>query len=139
MAETNKQTTHSIGIYHGLPTFTIHNQTAIVTGSNGLSGQAMLKILLAHPERWSTIYAISQGPPLQGGYTGENVRHISADFLAPAEKVGSALKEGGVKGVRDAYCFFFSYKESADPGVMYAENGEQAVLGLLGARVGMGC
>jgi alpha-glucosidase (family GH31 glycosyl hydrolase) len=126
MAETNHQITHSVGIYHGLPTFTTHNQIAIVTGSNGLSGQAMLKILLAHPERWSTIYAISQGPPLKGGYTGKNVQHISVNFLDSAEKVGSALQENGLQGVREAYCFFFSYKESADPRVMYAENGRSA-------------
>jgi len=124
MPETNEQITHSDGIYHGLPTFTINNQIAIVTGSNGLSGQAMLKILLAHPERWSTIYAISQGPPLKGGYTGKNVRHISVNFLASAEMVGSVLKENGLQGVKGAYCFYFSYKESADPTVMYSENGE---------------
>lgn len=124
MTETNHQVTHSVGIYHGLPTFNVENQIAIVTGSNGLSGQAMLKILLANPERWSTIYAVSQGPPLEGGYTGKNVHHISTNFLADAEKVGSDLKEFGLHGVKDAYCFFFSYKENADPGVMYTENGE---------------
>jgi hypothetical protein len=121
MAETNHQRTHSVGIYHGLPEFDDLGQTAIVTGSNGLSGQAMLKILLAHPERWTSIYAISQGPPLKGGYTGGNVHHISVDFLSSAEEVGRVLKENGVQS---GYCFFFSYKESADPAVMYAENGE---------------
>jgi hypothetical protein len=121
MAETNHQRTHSVGIYHGLPEFTDLGQTAIVTGSNGLSGQAMLKILLAHPERWTSIYALSQGPPLKGGYTGENVHHISVDFLSSAEEVGKVLKENDVQS---GYCFFFSYKESADPAVMYAENGK---------------
>ena len=121
MAETNHPSTHSVGIYHGLPEFSILNQTAIVTGSNGLSGQAMLKILLAHPDRWTNIYAISQGPPLKGGYTAKHVHHIAVNFLADSEEVGRVLRENGVK---KGYCFFFSYKESADPAVMYAENGE---------------
>jgi hypothetical protein len=121
MAETNHQRTHSVGIYHGLPEFDVFGQTAIVTGSNGLSGQAMLKVLLAHPERWSIIYALSQGPPVEGGYTAKNVHHISVNFFSSAEEVGRVLRGNGAK---EGYCFFFSYKETVDPAVMYAENGE---------------
>jgi hypothetical protein len=120
MAETNQQRTHSVGIYHGLPEFDSFGNTAIVTGANGLSGQAMLKILLAHPDRWTSIYALSQGPPLESGYTGKQVHHISANFLSDAREVAEVLKENNVKS---GYCFYFSYKESADPAVMYAENG----------------
>jgi hypothetical protein len=120
MAETNQQQTHSVGIYHGLPEFDSCGNTAIVTGANGLSGQAMLKILLAHPDRWTSIYALSQGPPLESGYTGKQVHHISVNFLADAREVAKVLKDNDVKS---GYCFYFSYKESADPAVMFAENG----------------
>lgn len=64
------QETHSEGIYHGLSTFHSLDNTAIVTSSNGISGQAMLKVLLRHPDRWTSIYALSQGEPLEGGITG---------------------------------------------------------------------
>jgi hypothetical protein len=120
MAETNQQRAHSVGIYHGLPEFDSFDNTAIVTGANGLSGQATLKILLAHPDRWTSIYALSQGPPLESGYTGKQVHHISVNFLADAREVAIVLKENNVKS---GYCFYFSYKESADPAVMYVENG----------------
>jgi hypothetical protein len=120
MAETNQQRTHSVGIYHGLPEFDSFDNTAIVAGANGLSGQAMLKILLSHPDRWTSIYALSQGPPLESGYTGKQVHHISVNFLADAREVARVLKENNVKS---GYCFYFSYKESADPAVMYVENG----------------
>jgi NAD(P)-dependent dehydrogenase (short-subunit alcohol dehydrogenase family) len=120
MAETNQQRTHSVGIYHGLPEFDSCGNTAIVTGANGLSGQAMLKILLAHSDRWTSIYALSQGPPLESGYTGKQVHHTSVNFLADAREVAKVLKDNDVKS---GYCFYFSYKESADPAVMYAENG----------------
>ena len=120
MAETNQQRTHSVGIYHGLPEFDSFGNTAIVAGANGLSGQAMLKILLSHPDRWTSIYALSQGPPLESGYTGKQVHHISVNFLADAPEVAKVLKENNVES---GYCFYFSYKESADPAVMYAENG----------------
>jgi hypothetical protein len=80
----------------------------------------MLKILLAHPDRWTSIYALSQTPPLESGYTGKQVHHISVNFLADAREVAKMLKENNVKS---GYCFYFSYKESADPAIMYAENG----------------
>ena len=120
MAERNQQKTHSVGIYHGLPEFDAVDQTAIVTGANGISGQAMLKILLAHPERWTTIYAVSRGPPLKNGTSGKKVHHIAVDFLDDAKVVANILMENHIKS---GYCFYFSYKESADPAVMYAENG----------------
>jgi hypothetical protein len=116
----NQQQTHSVGIYHGLPTFDSSGQTAIVTGANGISGQAMLKVLLAHPERWKTIYALSQGPPLESGITGKQVCHVAVNFQAEVKEIAKIIEK---KGVKSGYCFYFSYKESADPAVMYDENG----------------
>ncbi len=49
------------------------------------------------------------------------MHHIAVNFSAGSEEVGKVMKENGVMA---GYCFFFSYKESADPAVMYAENGE---------------
>jgi nucleoside-diphosphate-sugar epimerase len=119
--ETNTQVTHSEGIYHGLPNFDSLNNTAIITGSNGISGQAMLKILLGHPTRWTSIYALSQGPPLKGGITGPQVHHITVNFLDSSDHIAAVLKENGVTS---GYCFFLSYKESPDPAVMERENGD---------------
>ena len=119
MIETNQQQTHSEGIYHGLPTFTSQNETAIVTGANGISGQAMLKVLLRHPERWTSIYAISQGPKLAGGIIGSQVHYIAVNFLDSTEHIARILKANNVKS---GHCFFFSYKESADPLIMEQEN-----------------
>lgn len=123
MVESNHQTTYSSGIYHGLPTF-LHittGQTAIVTGANGISGQAMLSVLLAHPERWTSIYALSQGPPLPGGATAAHVKHVAVNFLSGKENIANILRESGVRG---DFVFFCSYKESADPVVMVSENGD---------------
>ena len=97
MAERNQQQLHSVGICYGLPEFDAVGQTAIVTGANGISGQAMLKILLAHPERWTTIYAISRGLLLESGISGQQVHHIAVDFLDDVKKVASVLKENHVK------------------------------------------
>jgi hypothetical protein len=120
MKEANHQETYSSGIYHGLPTFNAIGQTAIVCGSNGLSGQAMLKVLLAHPDRWTSIYALSQGPPLKGGVSGPAIHHVAVDFLNNIEHIASVLAANDVNA---SYVFFFSYKETAEPAVMEQENG----------------
>jgi hypothetical protein len=106
MAKPNTQTTYSSGIYHGLPTFPQVGQTAIVTGANGISGQAMLSVLLGHPERWTSIYALSQGPQLSGGATAPYVKHVAANFLSGKERIAEI------------------FKESSDAEVMVKENGD---------------
>ena len=115
-----QQQTHSEGIYHGLPTFAAKNEIAIVTGANGISGQAMLKQLLKHPERWSDIYAISQGPRLNGFDTSSQIHYLSANFLDRPESIANVLKKNNVKS---GHCFLFSYKDSPDPVIMQNENG----------------
>jgi nucleoside-diphosphate-sugar epimerase len=119
--ETNVQERHSEGIYHGLPTFQSSNNTAIVTGSNGISGQAMLKVLLQHPDRWTSIYALSQGEPLRGGITGPQVHHVAVNLLEPSDRIAAILTSNKVGS---GHCFYLSYKESLDPAVMEQENGD---------------
>lgn len=93
------QAVFSKGIYHGLPTFPDHDGKklrAIVTGANGISGSAMVKVLSEAPERWEKIYALSRRPPT--GKLPPHVEHIAVDFLdsSPTE-IGQVLKERGVE------------------------------------------
>lgn len=72
----------SRGIFHGLPTFPEYDGTKlriIVTGANGISGSAMVKVLSDAPERWEKIYALSRRPPTES--VASNVEHIAVDFL----------------------------------------------------------
>ena len=80
----------------------------------------MLSVLLAHPERWTSIYALSQGPALEGGVTASWVKHVAVDLLSGKENIANVLRKEGVKG---DYVFFFAYKDSADAAVMGRENG----------------
>ncbi len=93
------QTVISKGIYHGLPTFPDHEgkkQRIIVTGANGISGSAMVKILSEGPGRWDKIYALSRRPPT--GKLPSNVEHIAVDFLeSTPEQIAGILKSNGVE------------------------------------------
>jgi hypothetical protein len=100
------QTVHSKGIYHGLPTFPSDPSAhgAIVCGANGISGQAMLKVLSANPARWSGIYSFSRGLYVGGGADGkgggvggEQIRHLQLDFLAGPELIARDLVGYAVK------------------------------------------
>ncbi|KAE8454187.1 hypothetical protein EG329_005112 [Mollisiaceae sp. DMI_Dod_QoI] len=101
------QTVYSSGIHHGLPTFPEHDgkkYTAIVTGANGISGSEIVNALVAAPERWETVYAMSRRPPPA---VNERVKPISADFLGSTpEELAELFKKEGVKA---DYVFFTSY------------------------------
>ncbi len=101
------QTVYSSGIHHGLPTFPDHDgkkYTAIVTGANGISGSEIVNALVAAPERWETVYAMSRRPPPA---VNERVKPISADFLGSTpEELAELFKKEGVKA---DYVFFTSY------------------------------
>ena len=114
------QQTYSERIYYGLPVLQAEDETAVVTGANGVSGQAMLKLLLKSPRRWATIFAISQGESPIGVATDPRVQYIAADFLDKPDSIASLLK---AKAVTSGQCFFFSYKDSTDPLVMQQVNG----------------
>jgi len=58
----SSKTVFSKGIFHGLPTFTHHDGkklTVIATGTNGISGSTMVKVLSEAPERHEKVYALS--------------------------------------------------------------------------------
>ena len=93
------QTVISKGIFHGLPTFPQYEGKKlriIVTGANGISGTAMVKVLSEAAGRWEKVYALSRRPPSNTG--AENVVPIAVDFLnsTPAE-IAQVLKENNVQ------------------------------------------
>lgn len=93
------QTVVSKGIFHGLPTFPEYDGgkiSIIVTGANGISGSAMVKVLAEAPERWDKIYALSRRP---GSYpTSSNIVSIAVDFLnSTPEAIAKILKDHNVQ------------------------------------------
>lgn len=101
------QTIYSSGIHHGLPTFPDHDgkkYTAIVTGANGISGSEIVNALIAAPERWEIIYAMSRRPPPAAN---ERVKPIAADFKdSTPEQLAELFKS---EGVTADFIFFTSY------------------------------
>jgi nucleoside-diphosphate-sugar epimerase len=93
------QTVISKGIFHGLPTFPQHDGKKlriIVTGANGISGSAMVKVLSEAPERWEKIYALSRRPP--STKLPSNVEHIAVDFLGSSpEHIAQTLTKRNVQ------------------------------------------
>lgn len=100
------QLIQSKSIYHGLPVFSeeVEGLTAIVTGSNGISGAHQLKVLAESPRRWKKIYALSRRPP--HGEWPDHVEHVSVDLLQSPDQIAKQLKE---RGVHANYVFFFAY------------------------------
>jgi nucleoside-diphosphate-sugar epimerase len=92
------ETTYSEGLFHGLPTFPAHDgkkYTAIVTGANGISGSEIVNALVASPERWEAIYAMSRRPPEN---KNPQVKNIAADFMGSSqEQLAGLFKKEGVK------------------------------------------
>lgn len=108
------------GIYHNLPTFSpsIKNLTAIITGANGISGFATLRVLLDNPDRWSKVYTISRSPPppkMLNMLTPDQrtrVQHVTCDFLQSPATIAQALQAAGVTA---DYIFFYSYLQPRPP------------------------
>ncbi|KAK2781654.1 hypothetical protein FQN53_000445 [Emmonsiellopsis sp. PD_33] len=98
-------TIQSKGIYHGLPVLpdSLKGLSAIVAGSNGMSGDHMVRVLSESPQRWTNIYTISRRAPeadRKVGAGGANVKHITADFLSSSpEQLGRLLLEKGIKAI----------------------------------------
>jgi NAD(P)-dependent dehydrogenase (short-subunit alcohol dehydrogenase family) len=102
MAASNITAVQSKGLYHGLPVFpdTLKGLSAIVTGANGISGDAMVRVLAESPGRWANIFALSRRPPAIKREWGDqiNVKHISLDFLnSSPEEIAQVMVENGVK------------------------------------------
>jgi nucleoside-diphosphate-sugar epimerase len=89
----------SKGIFHGLPTFPEYDGkklSIIVTGANGISGSAMVKVLSEAPERWNKIYALSRRPATYPA--SRNIVSIAVDFLDNTpEAIAKVLKEHHAK------------------------------------------
>jgi len=99
LTEMASQTVVSKGIFHGLPTFPEYEGkklSIIVTGANGISGSAMVKVLSEAPERWNKIYALSRR---LGTYpASSNIVSIAVDFLSSTpEDIAKLLKDHQVK------------------------------------------
>jgi hypothetical protein len=127
MAPQSIQTVYSNGIYHGLPTFLSDagSHCAIVCGANGISGQAMLKVLAANKYRWPDIYSLSRGIYRDGGTDGRGVgvdcaqiSHVQLDFTIEPRLIARDMKEYGIHG---EYVFWFVYQDGKDE-----ENGKFA-------------
>jgi hypothetical protein len=93
------QTVVSKGIFHGLPTFPEYDGkklSIIVTGANGISGSAMVKVLSEAPERWDKIYALSRRPATYPA--SSNIVSIAVDFLnSTPEAIAKVLRDHEVK------------------------------------------
>ena len=88
-------TTHQVkssGIFHGLPEYangeTKHS--ILVAGANGITGAHVVKLLNEHPERWSTVYALSRKPPSQP--LAGNVKYLSIDLLNSPSDIARGLE-----------------------------------------------
>jgi nucleoside-diphosphate-sugar epimerase len=100
------QTVVSNGIYHGLPTFPDAKPASIiVTGANGITGQAMVKVLAANPSRWPHIHAMSRRPPPDPN-APKTVHPIAVDFLKSPQEIAAIFKK---ENVQADYVFFASY------------------------------
>lgn len=105
------QTVYSKGILHALPTFPEHDNkkySIIVTGANGISGSAMLKVLAENPGRWDKIYALSRHPPKYED--NPHIIPLAVDFLDSTPKeIAKVFKD---KGVSADYIYFASYVQA---------------------------
>ncbi len=99
MSSKSSKTTlvHSDGIFHGLPVFpdTTTGLRAMVVGASGQSGQPMIDVLRANPQRWEKIYALSRRSPKLPN--SSNVEHLPVDLLWEPDKISSLLREHGVQ------------------------------------------
>ncbi|KAK6429078.1 hypothetical protein LTR95_014777 [Oleoguttula sp. CCFEE 5521] len=121
------------GIYNNLPSFSpdIKGLTAVVTGANGISGFATMRVLLESPERWAKVWAASRKPPPQEMMAlltpdqRSRVEHVAVDFLSKPEDIAKELKD---KGVKADHVFFYSYLQPRpDPGQPPWSNAQQLV------------
>lgn len=124
---------HDKGIFRNLPIFdpSITGLTAIITGANGISGFHLLRALLASPERWSKMYALSRRPPpaemmgLLPESQRSRVQHVAVDFLDDPRNIAQALKLAGISA---DYIFFYSYLQPTPaPGAAVWSNADELV------------
>lgn len=88
---------HSSGIFNGLPELPSHHTglRAIVVGASGTSGQPLVDVLSASPQRWEKVYAMSRRPPL--AKKGSNVEHVPMDLLQEPAQIAETLRKHHVQ------------------------------------------
>ncbi|KAL4885960.1 hypothetical protein BJY04DRAFT_214153 [Aspergillus karnatakaensis] len=93
---------------------------ALVTGANGITGQAIVERLVKEPfEKWSKIIITSR-KPLKTHQLDPRVEFIALDFLSPRETIVERIKEI-CKDVTHA--FFASYVHDNDFSKLHVKNG----------------
>lgn len=100
--DTSMLKVHSNGSLRGLPVYPespdLTGLTAVVTGANGITGSAMVRVLAEAPRRWKKIYCLSRRPPSEytlkslGEETASRIEHISCDFLSEPQELAATLK-----------------------------------------------
>jgi hypothetical protein len=85
------------GIYCGLPTYTQKGLKALVIGSNGISGNHMLRALSENPDRWTEVVSVSRRPATKSIGIGKNVRHVQADLLKDPTDIAKILQDSNVQ------------------------------------------
>lgn len=86
----------SEGIFHGLPIIPASSKglRAMVIGASGQTGQPVIDVLGANPDRWEKIYALSRRPPLTDA---KNVEHLAVDLLWEPEQIARLLRQHEVQ------------------------------------------
>ncbi|KAL9052135.1 MAG: hypothetical protein Q9162_005596 [Coniocarpon cinnabarinum] len=89
------------GIFRGLPKYPDNTpqQTALITGANGISGYYMIKVLAENPQIWKKIYCLSRRPPAIPGGLPKNAEFVQCDFLKSADEIGGVMKNHGITHV----------------------------------------
>jgi hypothetical protein len=86
----------SEGIFHGIPTFpdSTKGLRAMIVGASGTSGQPLIDVLGANPQRWSHVYALSRKPPES---SSPNIVHVPTDLSWDPEKLCEVFKKHKVQ------------------------------------------
>ncbi|KAF2127630.1 NAD-dependent epimerase/dehydratase [Dothidotthia symphoricarpi CBS 119687] len=89
----------------------LKSKVALVTGANGLSGNAIIEHLIRTPkEEFSKIITTSRSP-LGFSWQDWRVEFVAIDFLDPVEKIKAIMKEHGCEDVTHAYFTSYVHKD----------------------------
>lgn len=66
----------------------------MVIGASGQTGQPVVDVLGANPDRWEKIYALSRRPPFTDA---KNVEHVAVDLLWEPEQIARLLRQHEVQ------------------------------------------
>jgi len=95
-------------------------KVALVTGANGISGNAIVEYLSStSPQEWSKIFALSRRPPTCQ-WKDPRVQFISIDLTAPLSEIKKKLKEYDVN--QTTHLFHTAYVHNTDEDKLIAVN-----------------